>query len=279
MKLLVTGISGLLGKQVRHLLTFLPQITSTFVVRHHPVADNELYWDFQKPLPEGLKFDALLHMASVIDYTPQSSVLHKNTLPAISLLDAVKRNDSNVYFTSTASIHGQHFPWAIDSPVEPADDYAFSKLVCERIFQALPERVCIFRLNGIYGFQNSSHLGINRAIYQALVSKKKPELFGEGAQLRNYISDISAAQWILHEVLQKERKSKIVYMAGSETLSIKSWLKTIAEILLEDDTIDIYPGRDNLDVLVHASHSPVQMPSFSDYLKKLRKQYENMLLF
>lgn len=279
MKLLVTGTSGLLGKQLKCLLSSLPQVTSIFVVRRQPVADNELYWNFKEPLPEDISFDALLHMASAIDYSPQNFIIRQNVLPAIFLLEAAKRNNANVYFTSTASIHGQHFPWAIDSPIEPADDYAFSKLICEQIFQTLPEKVCIFRLNGIYGFQNSSHLGINKAIYQALVSKKRPQLFGSGTQLRNYISDISAAKWILHEVLQQERKSKIVYMAGAEVLPIKLWLKTIAEILLGDETLDVHPGRDNSDVLVRASHCPIQMPSFSAYLKALRTQYENMLFF
>lgn len=278
MKLIITGGTGLLGKKVNSILSHYPEIEKINIVRRQPIAAGELYWDFCSPLPEDLAFDAILHMASSIDYN-NPSVLSDNTIPALYIFNAAKKNNAKIYFTSTASVHGSHQPWASNVPVIPNDDYALSKLFCERIFQSLSLDICIFRLNGIYGFQKSTHLGINNAIFQALVYKKKPQLNGSGNGLRNYISDVDAARWIVYEILQNERISKIIYMAGKETLAIKVWLKTIAKKFLGDCSLERFPGNSDNDVIVTPSPCPIQQQQLADYLDSLRNEHENMLFF
>ena len=279
MRLLVTGGTGFLGKQVNLLLSAHPEIKIINVVRRKPSSYNEVLWDFCTPLPDSISFDAVLHMASAITYQKYSNVLQENIVPAIHIFNAARRNNAKIFFTSTASIHGSHQIWSIDEEIEPTDDYALSKLLCEHIFQSLPMNVCIFRLNGVYGFQKSTHLGVNNAIYQALIYKQKPLLKGDGNGLRNYISVTDAAKWIVYEILQQESGSKIIYMAGSESLSIKHWLETIAKKILGDGSLERHPGNAIKDVLVTASPCPFERQSLAEYLDNLCNKHENLFFF
>ncbi len=65
-------------------------------------------------------------------------------------------------------------------------EYARTKYDAELLLKSILPAACILRIGGVFGHHGPSHLGINRSIAEA-ISGVAPVMYGDGANLRNYI--------------------------------------------------------------------------------------------
>lgn len=270
MRILITGANGFIGKKVISMLT--SRGDDIFILSRHNTGAGELVWNFSDALPPLPGVDCLLHMAASIDFTDSSvDLLLDNTKPTILLADWCHKKNIPVIYTSTASVHGNYIPWGTKTPVAPANYYAVSKLLGEAIFQSLCPNLLVLRLAGVYGIKGPRHLGLNKAIDDALAGIP-PTLQGSGSALRNYICVDDAAAWIVALLpnLFGTCSSTMAYVAAKESLSIHQYLQTLVDTLLPGKQIIHEEGEETPDVLVKAGPPPIILQSFVEYLTKIK---------
>ena len=271
MKILLTGGSGFLGKAVLTALR-VKNVSIYNLVRQSRNLENEILWDFASPLPTLPSVDAVLHLAAEVAFSNETSkVFVNNAVPALYLSIWCDNNNVPIYFSSTAAVHGVHQPWSSTSLLEPENYYTQGKLAAESIFSNLVGCGHVFfRLSGIYGVGGPYHLGINKAIDDALCGKP-PVLFGAGNGLRNYINVNDAANWIADVVHERVHISQIIYMAGKDFFSIRQWLQNIVDVLLPgQNVIEKNGNASSSDVIVIASPTKTPICSFKEYLASIK---------
>jgi nucleoside-diphosphate-sugar epimerase len=267
--IILTGGTGFLGRKVAHLFS-CNNIEVCHLVRKKQAMSDSIVWDFVSPLPALPRADALIHMASAVNDAENfiEDFVGNITISAI-LADWCHRHDIPLFFTSTASMHGTNHPWGAGTPIDITNYYSGSKLTAECAIQSIHKHATIFRIGGIYGVHGPGHLGLNKAITDAVLHKTPPVLHGSGTGNRNYISVDDAAAWIVATVSSASPCGDIIYLAGKETMPIRQWLETIIDVLLPGSRLECLPGRDAANAVVCASESPVELTSFAEYLRKI----------
>lgn len=271
MRVLLTGGSGFLGQQVTRLLA--NQGVNIFhLTRKSVCADQEILWDFTNALPKLPQVDALVHLAEAVDYSESvKDLVLCNTIPAIRLAEWALCNNTPVFYTSTASVHGKNIPWGASAALAPTGKYEVSKLLSEEAFRIISPQYTIFRMHGVYGVTGPSHLGLNLSMRNALLCGRNPVLHGSGLGLRNYICVDDAAAWIVDSVCTLNTDCRIVYMAGPETMPIRQWLQAIVDKLLPSGKIEELSGESTTDIVVEPSVAPVPLVAFEEYLLNLKE--------
>lgn len=145
-RILVTGSSGLVGRQVcRHYL----DSTDTLVVgldcrpADRPLV-HKRFRDIEcdlsdaaamKALPR--QVDAVIHMAAAIDARNPVDLFAANVLGTVNLLAYARRAGArHVVFGSTGGVYGYGSrPHREDDPMRPFNDYTISKYAAERVVQ------------------------------------------------------------------------------------------------------------------------------------------------
>lgn len=280
MRILMTGATSFSGKcLLRHLKSSDYEIWH--LVRSHKGFSRELIWDFSGPLPEGLPpCDVLVHLAAYVNFGQgfEPAQYHVNTLSTMKLAAYARENKSHFIFASTVGIHGSLCE-LIDknTPVNPDNNYSLSKYLAEEIIKTFTDDYSILRINGIYGLDGPGHLGLNKAISDAVYNQKTPTLKGSGRAKRNYICVQDVAQWILRLIKDYDmsyrdtnaNKKEILYLAGLEVMSIEDYLQQIVDVILPDTAVEKIEGPAGRDVIVHPSPAPFELMTFKQYLNKL----------
>ena len=283
MKILMTGSTGFTGKYLVRMLED-SNCGIWHLVRNKKGFKNELIWDFKGPLPVGIpKCDVIVHLAAHVDFGLDFDIepYNVNTVSTLRLSAYAKAHNAYFILASTVGIHGsKHAQISKDTPVAPENHYAVSKYLAEQVVQTVVNDSCILRISGIYGLDGPDHLGLNRAINEVFYRKKPPSLMGSGKIRRNYICVTDVARWILHLLMQrsgdkectgKERGNKILYLAGTEVLSIEKYLKTIVDVLLPGKKLIRLEGQSGHNNFVSASSAPFALTGFREYLQSLRR--------
>ncbi len=282
MKILLTGSGSFTG---RHLLPLLEKSGHEifYLVRRPARLTREILWDFFSPLPLDIPAcDAVVHLAACVDF---GSDLHVeqyqiNTLSTLRLAAYAHRYNAYFIFASMVGVHGPVEYIDEHTPVSPRSHYALSKYLAEEIVKNFVERYSILRIAGIYGLDGPKHLGLNEAISEAFYNKVSPVMKGPGQPKRNYICVWDVARWIFHLIQRDESKKdelkNILYLAGSQIMTIEEYLNTIVAVLLPGKNLTRIEGKDGLDSIVKASRTPFEFIRFEDYLAaiKMNKKVE-----
>ncbi len=280
MRVLITGSTGFVG---RHLLEMLEESHCEVfhLVRTEKGFSREFVWDFRGPLPEGLPFcDVVIHLAAHVDFSLNldSTQYNVNVVSTVKLAAYAKSHNSYFILASTVGVHGDdHSPIDIHTPVSPKNDYSMSKYLAEEVVKACVDKYSILRICGIYGLDGPEHLGLNRAISDAVHKKKPPVLKGPGKAKRNYICVLDVARWTMYliqrhkaELTTKRNKTKeILYLAGAEVITIQDYLLTIIEKVLPGMNLRESDGEESNDSVVTASPAPFTQMTFSQYISSL----------
>lgn len=279
MRVLITGSTGFVG---RHLLVMLEESHCEVfhLVRTEKGFSREFVWDFRGPLPEGLPFcDVVIHLAAHVDFSLNLDIkqYNVNTVSTMRLADYAKSRNAYFILASMTGIHGSSLT-LVDkfSPVNPDNNYSMSKYLAEEVVKACIDKYSILRICGIYGLDGPIHLGLNRAIIDAVHKKKPPVLKGLGSAKRNYIYVRDVVSWILyliqrHKTVLNENDNieEILYMSSSEVLTIKEYLMTILDVLLPGKELITEEGEESTDAVVNASPVPFVMITFRQYMESL----------
>ena len=276
MKILMTGSTGFTGKCLVRMLENSGH-DIWHLVRNKKGFEKECIWDFVSPLPQGLpSYDILVHLAAHVNFDQNLEIIqyNVNTVSTIQLSAYAKAHNAYFIFASMVGIHGSQYP-VIDqnTSVNPENHYSVSKYLAEEVIKTFVDNYSILRICGIYGLNGPQHLGLNKAISDAIHKKISPVLKGPGKAKRNYICVNDVARWILclinrYETAKIDMKETL-YLTGSEVMTIEDYLEIIIEILLPGMELERVGGPESQDLIVKSSPAPCPQLTFRQYLNSL----------
>jgi UDP-glucose 4-epimerase len=216
--------------------------------------------------------DAVVHLASDVALdaaTDDARLFVPNVLATGCIAWLAREWGARMLFTSSVLVHGArcaHF--APDVMVAPDTPYGRSKLLGEELLARSGIEHVVLRIAGIFGDNGPTHLGINRAIGEALRGRP-PVLAGDGAARRNYVyvKDVAAAIVFALE----RRLTGTHYVAGSDALSVREMLRAICDTLLPGAQPSPKDGPPAADQLTQASAELPTARSFRDALADIRQ--------
>ena len=281
MRILLTGKTGFTGRALMPMLEVSGHDVFC-LVRREKETEQDILWDLSSPHPPNLPpFDVLIHLAARVDFERAlDPILYRvNTVATLYLASAARERKAYFILASTVGVHGADQAYLDENaPIKPATHYAMSKYLAEEAVKSHGGPYSLLRINGIYGLDGPSHLGLNRAISGAFHRREKPVLRGPGKSRRNYICVIDVARWIDHLVKRYEglpRKSsapeETLYLAGPEVISIEEYLIQVAAACLPGEDILRQEGTESGDLIVHATPFPFEPMTFRQYLHGIKK--------
>jgi UDP-glucose 4-epimerase len=258
MKVLVTGVAGLLGSRL-----------SDYIVEKHPdvkvVGIDDLsggYIEHVSPkvefyqknlvtddvfidkLFEVDKFDYVFHFAA---YAAEGlspfirSFNYENNLIATTKIvnKCIKYDVKRLVFTSTMAVYGHGNPPFDESHLpHPVDPYGIAKYACEMDIQVAGEQHgldwCIIRPHNVYGIKQNiwdryrNVLGI--WMYQHM-NNEPMTIFGDGEQKRafSYIDDCLEPLW--KSAIKPECSKEIINLGGTKFYTINEANDIIREVI------------------------------------------------
>lgn len=280
MRILMTGSTGFTGQ------CLLPMLEDSgyeiwHLVRNKKGFKNEFVWDFMGPLPEEVPpCDIVIHLAAHVNFGQSLEIIqyNVNTVSTMKLSTYAKAHNAYFVFASMVGVHGSQYAVINrDTPLNPENHYALSKYLSEELIKAYLQNYSILRICGIYGLDGPEHLGLNRAISNAVHKKNVPVLRGPGKAKRNYICVQDVAQWILYLVNNYNVMShstepgikEILYLAGPEVLTIEDYLELIVKVVLPGMELKRIDGTESKELVVRASSAPFSELTFKQYLRSL----------
>jgi len=232
-RVLITGGKGFIGK---HLASGLSQtgdiITSLDTIDGRDIRNLE-------QVREAIQGkDIVFHLAAIADlnwaYIHPVETMKVNVEGTWNIAIACLEAKAKLYYASTACVYGnqEHHPSTEESPPNPAEIYACTKLAGENVIRGLHHSFGLeynfMRFATIYGEGMRSALAPHIFLGQAL--RGEPiTVHGEGKQTRTltYIDDLIDAIVVLY---QSGRVNGIWNMTTSRTVSAIQMAKDIKEI-------------------------------------------------
>lgn len=276
MRILITGASGFIGRHLEKLLK-----SSGYeifrLVRNAKGKGNEFVWNFKSNIPLKLPAcDVIIHLAACVDFGANLNIAQydANTISTLKLAAYAQKHNAYFIMASTAGIHGIKYPLIDDkTPIDPQNHYAVSKYLAEEAVKTFANNHSILRIGGIYGLDGPSHLGLNKAINNAIYKKEPPVLYGTGKAKRNYICVLDVASWIESLTRRYGREKgnieETLYLCSTEIMAIEEYLQAISDIVLKNGKIIRTEGADAMDMVINPSKPPFSLRTFRGYLESL----------
>jgi UDP-glucose 4-epimerase len=240
MKILITGVAGLLGSRL-----------ANWIILNHPEAEvvgiDDLSGGYRENIPskvnfwqmnlvdhpiencfENHKFDYVFHFAAYAAEGLSPFIRkfnYENNLVATSRIvsNCIKYNVKRLVFTSSMAVygHGNRERFDENQTPKPIDPYGIAKYACEMDIQVAGEQHsldwCIIRPHNVYGINQNiwdkyrNVLGI--WMYQHL-NNKPMTIFGDGMQTRafSYIDDIVEPLW--KAAIEPKASKEIINLGG-----------------------------------------------------------------
>ena len=263
MKVLITGVAGLLGSRLADWIVenkpeveiygiddlsggYIENINDdVYFLEKNLVKDESSIKDIFKEQ----QFDYVFHFAA---YAAEGlspfirTYNYDNNLRATALIvnECIKNNVKRLVFTSTLAVYGHQDGNMFDEVQvpKPIDPYGVAKYGCEMDIQIAGEQHgldwCIIRPHNVYGIKQNiwdkyrNVLGI--WMYQHL-NGMKMSIFGDGTQTRafSYIDDSLEPLW--NAALKEEASKEIINLGGIKETSIKDANEILREVIGEGE--------------------------------------------
>ena len=258
MKVLITGVAGLLGSRL-----------SDWILENHPeykiIGIDDLSGGYVENVNPKVKFieSNLINqvtLAQVFEKHKPDYVFHfaayaaeglspfirnynyQNNLVATSNIinECIKHEIKRLVFTSTLAVYGHGYGGIFDESQipNPIDPYGVAKYACEMDIRIAGEQHgldwCIIRPHNVYGVKQNiwdkyrNVLGI--WMFQHL-NDQPMTIFGDGEQTRafSYIDDSLEPLW--NAAVKKEASKQIINLGGVEEYSIKNACEVLQEVI------------------------------------------------
>ena len=258
MKVLITGVAGLLGSRL-----------SDWILENHPeykiIGIDDLSGGYAENVNPEVKFiesnlinratlsqifekhkpDYVFHFAA---YAAEGlspfirNYNYQNNLVATSNIvnECIKHDVKRLVFTSTLAVYGHGYGGIFDESQipNPIDPYGVAKYACEMDIRIAGEQHgldwCIIRPHNVYGVKQNiwdkyrNVLGI--WMFQHL-NDQPMTIFGDGEQTRafSYIDDSLEPLW--NAAVKKEASKQIINLGGVEEYSIKNACEVLQEVI------------------------------------------------
>ena len=265
MKILITGVAGLIGSRL-----------SDWIIENKPEAEvfgiDDLSGGYLENLNPKLKFIKLdisrsnNELSLAFDQIKPDYVFHfaayaaeglspfirtynydNNLRATASIVNECIRHDvKRLIFTSTLAVYGHGYGGIFDESQipKPIDPYGVAKYACEMDIQIAGEQHgldwCIIRPHNVYGIKQNiwdkyrNVLGI--WMFQHLQNEPMT-IFGDGNQTRafSYIDDSLEPLW--NAAIKKEASKEIINLGGIEEHSINGACKILQEVIGEGEIV------------------------------------------
>jgi len=276
-KILITGSNGFTGTYLTKALEqtqweVIPLSQYSSGLKNEIVIDfcDDAFSGFLRTLPPVI---AVVHLGTRVgwDKSTSADLFKPNVLATGILADWAKRNNSFFIFASAALIAGEtttHITPGL--PVNTTNDYLYSKWLAEELIRMSGVRHSLLRISGIYGFNGPQHLGLNKAIKNA-VDGIPPVQYGTGNIKRNYVYVKDLCKTILYAIEHQEKTQGTHLIASPEPISIKEMLQTICDILLPGSHPEVKEGTGGYDQIIEPSPIFPPVRSFSDAINDIYK--------
>lgn len=256
MKVLITGIAGLLGSRL-----------ADWIVENHPnvqiIGIDDLsggYEDNINPKVTYYKIDLAKESADFVFKNHQPDIVYHFAAYAAEALspfirqynygnnlvstagivnNCIKYNVKRLVFTSSMAVYGHGTPpFSETSPRNPIDPYGVAKMGCELDIEIAGEQHgldwCIIRPHNVYGAKQNiwdsyrNVLGI--WMYKHLTGQPLT-IFGDGSQVRafSYIDDSLEPLWKAGTI--PEASKQIINLGGIYEVSIKEAAETLIKVM------------------------------------------------
>ena len=257
MKVLITGVAGLLGSRL-----------ADWLIENHPeigvVGMDDLsggykenvnpkveFWQMnlvEHPIEncfEVHKFDYVFHFAAyaaegLSPFIRQYNYENNLVATARVINQCIKHDVKRLVFTSTLAVYGYGYGGIFDEKQipKPIDPYGVAKYACEMDIQIAGEQHgldwCIIRPHNVYGIKQNiwdkyrNVLGI--WMYQHL-NGEPMTIFGDGEQTRafSYIDDIVEPLW--NSAIRPEASKEIINLGGVEEWSINNANEVLRKVV------------------------------------------------
>ena len=202
------------------------------------------------------KVDAIIHLAAQI--SPFISMKHPETTTTTNvngtlnvLRAAVREKIQKVVFASSSSVYGDVKSRYVSEklPTNPITPYGASKLAAEKycgaFYRAYDVPTISLRYFNVYGQRQSSnpYSGVIAIFARALIDRRRPSIFGDGYQTRDFIhvSDVARANI---RALQSERGYGDAFNVGTgKAITVKHLVDLLREILGRNEIQPIFRKR------------------------------------
>jgi UDP-glucose 4-epimerase len=196
---------------------------------------------FEKEKPE-----ICFHLAAKINVREsiENPILHAKTniLGSLNVIQSfIKHQTSNIkhpkfIFASSVGVYGEPktLPLKETHPLNPISPYSISKLTIEKYLKFYQTQGLDFvslRFSNVYGPRQRSdgEGGVVANFIDRILKEKKPIIFGDGNQTRDFLFVGDAVDAL---ILALKAKSSSIYNVGTnKEISINSLLKLISKIL------------------------------------------------
>jgi len=257
MKVLITGVAGLLGSRL-----------ADWIIENHPevevVGIDDLsggykenvnskvnFWQMnlvEHPIEncfQNHKFDYVFHFAAyaaegLSPFIRQYNYENNLVATARIINECIKHDVKRLVFTSTLAVygHGNYGIFDEEQTPKPIDPYGVAKYACEMDIQIAGEQHgldwCIIRPHNVYGIKQNiwdkyrNVLGI--WMYQYM-NGEPMTIFGDGEQKRafSYIDDILEPLW--NAAVKPEASKEIINLGGVEEWTINNANKVLMEVI------------------------------------------------
>jgi UDP-glucose 4-epimerase len=257
MKVLITGVAGLLGSRLAdYIIENHPEVhvvgmddlSGGYKTNVHPMVE---FWQMDlvtHPIENAFEvhnFDYVFHLAAYAAEGLSPFIReynYKNNLVATSRIvnNCINHDVKRLVFTSTLAVYGHGYGGIFDERQlpSPIDPYGVAKYGCEMDIKIAGEQHgldwCIIRPHNVYGKKQNiwdkyrNVLGI--WMYQHMIGEPMT-IFGDGSQTRAFscIDDIVEPLW--NAAVRPEASKEIINLGGIEEWSINDANKVLQEVV------------------------------------------------
>jgi UDP-glucose 4-epimerase len=240
MKILVTGASGFIGTQLmkylkekKHIVHGISRTSNTRNITAISLSNlPKLGRIFEKN-----RYDVVVHLAATTYNENLMDIFRNNCKSTFDLLDICRKNNvSKVIFASTHTVYGnsKYLPINEDHPLNPATNYAISKIIgesiCKMFFNSFGLNTTILRISSVYGKGQPPSLVIPMMIKNMLENKKLVlHKYRNGFQIMDLINvdDVCKA---IELAARKDTGFKTYNIASGTPITVENIAKELSKI-------------------------------------------------
>jgi nucleoside-diphosphate-sugar epimerase len=257
MKVLVTGASGMVGKNLLGYFKEKGVDTIPTDLSGWEISGNLLDRAFVFEKLASLDFDAIIHMAAIteIKKTVEDPKLcfEVNCFGTLNMLELAHRKKiSKILLTSSANVYGapKKNPVSEESPFDPRVPYDYSKVVCENMamsfFKTKGLPVALTRSWLLFGEYDQPTRATIRFI-RACLKDEPLTLFNGGKDTTSPTHAVNFAKLAL-SILDNEKAVGRAYNFGGERpVSIRELAETVKKLTGSKSQLNLAPPRTELE--------------------------------